>query len=71
MDITYFSTASEEVDFPENSMDVVTACQCFMYFDPSILIPKLERIIVSGGKLAILFLAWLPFEDKLAAETEE
>lgn len=71
MDITYFSTPSEGIDFPENSMDVVTACQCFMYFDPSILIPKLERVIITGGKLAILFLAWLPFEDKLAAETEE
>lgn len=52
-------------------MNVVTACQCFMYFDPTILIPKLERIIVSQGKLAILFLAWLPYEDKLATETEE
>lgn len=70
MDIMYFSTPAEEIDFLKNSMDVVMACQCFMYFDPSILIPKLEQIIVSGGKLAILFLAWLPFEDKLAAETE-
>ena len=32
-DIKYYVSASEELSFPDNSFDVITACQCFWYFD--------------------------------------
>ena len=32
-DIEYHVAAVEELDFEDNSFDVITACQCFFYFD--------------------------------------
>ena len=36
LDINYIVSPVEKLDFEENSFDVVTACQCFMYFDKNI-----------------------------------
>lgn len=71
MDIEYIVTSAEEVDFPENSFDVITACQCFMYFNKDILVPKMVQMLKPGGRFAELFLAWLPDEDPIARESEE
>ncbi len=43
MDIDYYAVAAEKMDFPSNSFDVVTACQCFWYFDHKRLLPLLSR----------------------------
>ena len=32
MDIDYHVIATEDIGFPDDSFDVVTACQCFCYF---------------------------------------
>lgn len=71
MDINYRVVAAEEIDFPDNSFDVITACQCFMYFNTDILVPKMIRMLKPGGRFAELFLAWLPGEDAIAAASEE
>ncbi|MDE5939416.1 MAG: class I SAM-dependent methyltransferase [Lachnospiraceae bacterium] len=33
MDITYYAAPAERIDFSDNAFDVVTACQCFWYFN--------------------------------------
>ena len=33
MDIDFYTLRAEEVSFPDNSFDVITACQCIWYFD--------------------------------------
>lgn len=33
MDIDFYPIATENIDFPDHSFDVITACQCFWYFD--------------------------------------
>lgn len=33
MDIQYYTQSTENIDFPDNSFDVITACQCFWYFN--------------------------------------
>lgn len=71
MDIDYVVTSAEDIDFPENSFDVITACQCFMYFNTDILVPKMVRMLKQGGRFAELFLAWLPGEDEIARASEE
>lgn len=70
IDINYIVSPAENVHFPDNTFDVVTACQCFMYFDKSILLPNLHRMLKPGGKLAILFLSWLPDESEIAQQSE-
>lgn len=40
MDIDYYVSATEDIDFPDNYFDVITACQCFWYFKHEQIIPK-------------------------------
>lgn len=70
MDIRFFCCPAEELDFPSHTFDVVTACQCFFYFDHTILAEKIFRMLKPGGKLAVLYMAWLPYEDEIARESE-
>lgn len=71
MDINYYVTSAENLDFPDHSFDVITACQCFWYFDHERLHAKFERMLKPGGHILILYMAWLPFEDRIAAESEK
>lgn len=71
MDIEYIVSSTEDIDFPDNSFDTITACQCFMYFDKEIVIPKFHRLLKDNGHLAILFMAWLPNDSEIAAHSEE
>jgi ubiquinone/menaquinone biosynthesis C-methylase UbiE len=70
MNIDFVVSATEKLDFPDETFDVITACQCFFYFDYDVVIPKLARLLKKGGRLVILFMAWLPDEDKIAGESE-
>ncbi|MBQ8122825.1 MAG: class I SAM-dependent methyltransferase [Ruminococcus sp.] len=71
MDIGFLVSSAEELDFPEGSFDVITACQCFFYFDYDLVIPKLASLLRPGGKLVILFMAWVPADDPIARASEE
>lgn len=71
MHIDFRTVAAENIDFPSNSFDVITACQCFWYFDHETVIPKLAQMLKPDGRLLILYMAWLPFEDKIANASEE
>lgn len=71
MKIDYYTMATDDLDFPENSFDVITACQCFWYFDHEKVMPQLYRILKPGGKLLVLYMAWLPYEDEIAGKSEE
>ena len=71
MKIDFQAVSAEEMDFPEESFDVITACQCFWYFDHERVMPELARILKHDGKLLILYMAWLPFEDEIAGKSEE
>lgn len=70
MDIEYCSLPTEDIDFPENSFDVITACQCFWYFNHEQVKSKFFRMLKPDGCILILYMAWLPFEDKIAGESE-
>lgn len=69
--ILFLTMAAEAIDFPDNSFDVITACQCFWYFDYNKLIPKLTRMLKKDGRLLLLYMAWLPDEDKIAGLSEK
>ena len=71
MDINFRAVSAEKIDFPENTFDVVTACQCFWYFDHDKVMPEISRILRKDGRLVVLYMAWLPFEDKIAGESEK
>lgn len=69
--IEYVVSAAEKVRFPPASFDVVTACQCFLYFDQAIVLPKIHTLLKDGGHFCVLWMAWLPDEDELARASEQ
>lgn len=71
MDIEYYTLPTENIDFPDHSFDVITACQCFWYFNHEKVMPKFFRMLKPGGCILLLYMAWLPFEDPIAGASEE
>lgn len=71
MKIDFQTVATENLDFPAESFDVITASQCFWYFDHEKVMPKLAKFLKPNGKLLILYMAWLPFEDAIAEASEK
>lgn len=66
--ITYIALPAEEIDYPENSFDVITACQCFWYFDPDIIVPKIKRMLKPGGLFLKVYMSYLK-EDPIASQS--
>ncbi len=71
MKIDFLAVPTEQLDFTEESFDVITACQCFWYFDHQTVIPKLAKLLKTDGRLLILYMAWLPYEDRIADASEK
>lgn len=70
MEIACHAGPAEQMPFAEDSFDTVTASQCFLYFDVAKLMPVLKKVMAGGGRLAILFMAWLPGESEIAKASE-
>ncbi len=70
MEIDYYTLSAENTYFSNDCFNVITACQCFWYFDHKKIMPNLFRMLKQGGSLLILYMAWLPFEDKIAGASE-
>ena len=71
MDISFQTVSAEEMHFPDETFDVLTACQCFWYFDHKKVAPEFHRILKKDGRLVIVYMAWLPYEDPIAGKSEE
>ena len=71
MNIEYYAAPTREYLPSDNSFDVITACQCFWYFDHKKVAPNLARMLKRDGRLLVLYMAWLPFEDEIAGKSEE
>ena len=71
MKIRFQAVSAEDIDFPDETFDVITACQCFWYFDHEKVMPKLAELLKPNGRLLILYMAWLPYEDRIAGASEE
>ena len=70
MNIDYYAMPAEDLQFPDSSFDVITACQCFWYFDHERIVPNMYRMLKPNGRILFLSMAWLPFEDRIANASE-
>ena len=71
MDIEFYACPAEEVDYPDDTFDVITVCQCIWYLDAKVIAERFARMLAPGGKLLILYMGWLPYEDPVAGKSEE
>jgi SAM-dependent methyltransferase len=68
----HFETAPAEAQpFQDKEFDVITANQCWLYFDKSKVIPEVKRLLKPGGVLVTGHFSWLPRLDEVARRTEE
>lgn len=63
--------SAENTGFADNSFDVVTAVQCFQYFDAEKAVTEIRRILKPNGLFCKIFMDWLPFEDEIIGEMEK
>lgn len=71
MDIDYHVCPEKQQPFESGTFDAVTACQCFWYFDHEKAAAEFSRLLKPEGRLVLAMMNWLPFEDEIAASTEE
>lgn len=69
--ITFKTCPAESTGFNDNSFDVVTAVQCFHYFDSNKVAKEIKRISKNGAVFCKIFMDWLPFEDEIVHDMEQ
>ncbi len=68
---TFIVSDANQISLKDRSFDVVTANQCWLYFDKLKSIPEVKRLLKNGGIFSTSHFCWLPFQDKVAGKTEE
>ena len=70
MNIEFIVSPAEEIALPDNQFDLVTACQCYAYFDKDIIFQKIRKLLKSGGHFCILYVVYLTDESEIAFNSE-
>ncbi len=71
MNIEFYACPAEEVNFQDDTFDVITVCQCIWYLNAEVISGKFAGMLKPEGKLLILYMGWLPYEDDIAGKSEE
>jgi SAM-dependent methyltransferase len=66
----YVAGRAERLPFPANSFEVVSAGQCWHWFDADTIYAETWRALKTGGILAICSFDWLPVGENIVAQTE-
>ncbi len=62
---------AERTGLAENSFEVVTAGQCWHWFDRSVAAQEVRRLLLPGGHLVIAHFDWLPLPSNVVEATEQ
>lgn len=71
LNIRFFTAPAEQSGLPDQSFDVISASQCWPYFDSKRMIEEARRLLKAGGFLVTAHFCWLPRLDAMARATEE
>ncbi|MBI3072243.1 MAG: methyltransferase domain-containing protein [Deltaproteobacteria bacterium] len=61
---------AEATGLPNESFDLVTACQCWAWLDHGAAMREAMRVLRSGGRFVVAHFNYLPAESAVARETE-
>lgn len=71
MNIQFACSSAEDWYIDSPTYDVVTACQCFEYFQHDRVAEKIYKILLPHGCFALMYMAWLPNDDVIAQGSEQ
>ncbi|WP_288683337.1 class I SAM-dependent methyltransferase [uncultured Eubacterium sp.] len=60
--IQYDVKSAEDIEYAENTFDAITACQCFWYFEPDVIVPKIKSILKPGGIFLKVYMSYMKEE---------
>lgn len=61
--IQYRVSPAEDLVFEDQTFDAITACQCFWYFDPNIIVPKIQSLLRPGGIFLKVYMSYMKEEE--------
>ncbi|MEL6371168.1 MAG: methyltransferase domain-containing protein [Pseudomonadota bacterium] len=68
--VTYVEGKAEQIQAESESVDLVTAGQCWHWFDRSAVANDVHRILRPAGRVVICHFDWLPLPGNVVAATE-
>ena len=70
LDVDFRVAPAEACPHADASFDVVTASQCWLYFDAPRAIAEVKRVLKPGGVLVTTHFSWLATTDPIARASE-
>lgn len=71
VNIHYINSEAESLPFSSSKFDVVTAAQCWHWFQSEEVLKEIRRVLKKQGKLVISHLDWIPLDNNIVSQTEE
>lgn len=71
VEVEFHHAPAETLPWSGPTFDVVTANQCWLYFDQEQVVSELRRVFMPGARLVTSHFSWLPRHDPLARATEK
>lgn len=71
LDVDFAEGVAEDTGLAPSSFDLVTAGQCWWWFEPDAAIAEAKRVLTPGGRLLIANFSYLPLPGSVPVRTEQ